>query len=743
MGVVYEAVQVSLNRPVALKLIRDGPGAGPELTARFRAEAEAIARLQHPNIVQVFATGEWEGRPYLVLEYVPGGSLHDLTDRDPQPATEAAGFVEKLARAAHYAHQRGIVHRDLKPANVLLAFPDQKGEAAGRRRLSDCVPKVVDFGLARQIEPTGSEGEQTQSGAVLGTPLYMSPEQAQGRSREIGPSTDIYALGVILYELLTGRPPFQGTTAHETLQQVCSREPVPPRRLVPRVPRDLETICLKCLEKEPARRYASAEALADDLECFVQGRPILARPVGPVGRLARWSRRQPALAGLASALGLVLMGSLLALTWLWRVAVHERGLAEHNLRTASEAVDRHFTLLSEVTLGREPGSQPLKKQLLEDARRYFQGFLDQSGRDPALRIRAADATARVARITGEIGSREEALAGYERARELYEGLVRERPGDRELREKLATCGSNLGVFQSATGRNDEAFRSYGRALALRERLAAEAPGRPDFRNSVAATHINVGNLQARLRRPAEARASYERAIDLLESLARDHTDRPAYQAALSAALNNLGVLHKEQTGDKGEALRCYERALVWRGRLARAYPAEIAYADAVAASYNNLGVLHTECGDRPEEALHCLGEARTRREHLARDNPAVTDYQFNLADTANNLAILLIRLGKRDEALRAFEEALAVRERLAAGQPRVLGFQRACGDSYNNIGRLMAELGRPADALQAHRKALEIRRRLAAEHGDVPALRADEAASAKLVAELTEAPGVP
>jgi WD40 repeat protein len=300
MGVVYRAQHLALKRIVALKMILAGAGADDEDLTRFRAEAEAVARLQHPNIVQIYEVGQHDGRPYCALEFVDGGSLAEKVGHTPQPARYAAAVVQALARAVHYAHQQGIVHRDLKPANVLLT---QQG-----------TPKVTDFGLAKRLD---DDSGRTASGAILGTPSYMAPEQAAGRTKEIGPLADVYALGAILYELLTGRPPFQGATLFDTLEQVRHREPVPPRQLDPAAPRDLETICLKCLQKEPRKRYASAQELADDLRRFLGGEPIRARSVGRVERIGRWCRRYPLVAGLGTAFVLSLVLGIAATSWKW------------------------------------------------------------------------------------------------------------------------------------------------------------------------------------------------------------------------------------------------------------------------------------------------------------------------------------------------------------------------------------------------------------------------------------------
>src|SRR5262245_26245758 len=299
-GVVYLVREPALDRRVVLKVIRPGMFAHSAERQRFQAEARALARLRHPNVVQVHGVGEHEGLCYYFMEWLDGGSLNRHLDGTPRAPRGAAELVVTLARALQAVHDTGIVHRDLKPSNILLA--------------GDGTPKVGDFGTAKRIDP---DPAGTPSQAVLGTPSYMAPEQASGLSREVGPAADVYSLGAILYELLTGRPPFKGETPFETLTQVREQEPVPPRRFQPRVPRDLETISLKCLLKEPHRRYASAAALGEDLQRFLGGKPIRARPIGPAERALRWCRQNQATAALLAVLLLVVVGGFTGMTVLW------------------------------------------------------------------------------------------------------------------------------------------------------------------------------------------------------------------------------------------------------------------------------------------------------------------------------------------------------------------------------------------------------------------------------------------
>jgi serine/threonine protein kinase len=414
MGIVFRARQISLKRQVALKMILSGRHARPSDRQRFQKEAEAVARLQHPNIVQIYEVGQQNGLPYFSLEFVNAGSLAQFMGGSPQPPHVSAQLVLHLADAMHYAHKRGIVHRDLKPANILLHLDEsrilrdgQSADTAVFQELLSYVPKISDFGLAKHV---GGD-EQLRHGTVIGTPSYMAPEQAGGTG-VVGPPADVYALGAILYEMLTGRPPFKGTSLQETAQQVLTQDAVLPTQLQPKIPIDLETICLTCLQKNPASRYASAEALGEDLRRFLDNEPILALPAPLPDRVMTWARHRPG-AALAIAAGILLVGGLF----------HAWG-------------DLTCTLRDERDQARADQQQTAAK---------LHGALLTIDRLTA----SADACRRLGELHQQHGDTPAAIAAYREAIELYTHLNNELPERAENARRLAECQQQLQRLQAA------------------------------------------------------------------------------------------------------------------------------------------------------------------------------------------------------------------------------------------------------------------------------------------------------
>jgi tetratricopeptide (TPR) repeat protein len=453
MGVVYKARHRQLGRLVALKTILAGAHAGAAGLARFRIEAEAVARLQHPNVVQIHEVGSHHGLPFFSLEYCPGGSLGDQLDGTPWSPPRAAEMVATLARAVEAAHRAGVVHRDLKPANVLVA--------------EDGTPKVSDFGLAKK---TGESGN-TATGAILGTPSYMAPEQAAGNAKYVGPAADVYALGAILYELLTGRPPFKAATSLDTLLQVVADDPVPPSRLQPGVPSDLDTACLKCLEKDPVRRYASAQALAEDLTRFLQHEPILARPIGRIERVLKWARRRPALASLVVVLVAAASGVLGLMVWHYadlQLRVEQAVLSEKAARQEADQATRSAALERLIARGQAALAQDTPDGL-NQAASVLAEALDRGEQDGSSDNTVVEARQLLARLRARVAEQQEQQAARQHAQENWSAFRRLR--DQALLHATLSIGDDLPANLQRAVEN-------ARAALARFGVSADGDGRP-------------------------------------------------------------------------------------------------------------------------------------------------------------------------------------------------------------------------------------------------------------------------
>ncbi len=703
MGVVYLARQIRLNRPCALKMILAGDHAGPEAALRFLAEAETVARLRHPNIVQIYAIGDHDGRPYCELEYIEGGSLADRLDGTPWPAPQAARLVETLAHTMHAAHQLGVVHRDLKPANVLLAV--------------DGTPKLTDFGLAKSLL---TDSGLTQTETILGSPSYMAPEQAEGKAKAVGPVADVYALGAILYELLTGRPPFRAATVLETLEQVKSAEAVPPSRLQPSLPRDLETITLKCLQKEPSRRYASAELLAEDLRRLLHGEPIRAQPVGVWERCLKWVRRRPFEAALWAVTGLAVLSLIWAVTSLsyqrslvannrrldaaLRDAGQQRARAKKCFDQARDVVD-HFITLIEKQLD-EPQLKPVRDALLADGLAYYRGVLQQWGDTPDLQVELIRTYTGAAKVAESLGATEEALTAYQQALALLEKLVHDYPDAPRYRLDLAEVHHSLGAFYSNTGQIGAALRAFEAGRTIREQLQNDHPDDPRILTDLARSHGYIGDLLLAAGRLAEADASYRRSHEIRRQLAQAQPDNPVLRFQLARSYSNLARLGR-QAGRLDEALNSCQRAIALQEGLAAEGPALKEFRGDLAWTSNELGLLLRESG-QPAEALVPLRKARTLYQKLIQDHPGISDYRSGLGTSVFNLGAAQRELGQTDAALRSCREARDLLDKLAAENPKITDYRSGLAQSYDEVGKLLGQVGRLDEARQSCERAVTL-----------------------------------
>ncbi|MFP6695031.1 MAG: protein kinase [Pirellulales bacterium] len=648
MGIVHKARDTKLNRTVALKMILAGRFADTDEVKRFYAEAEAAAKLRHPNIVAVHEFGEAAGQHFFSMDYIEGDSLAELVRANALAPAKAAEMAKKIAAAMHHAHSEKILHRDLKPSNVLLDGDDE--------------PMITDFGLAKQVE---GQSQLTMSGTILGTPSYMPPEQASGQLEKVTVVSDVYSIGAILYEMLTGRPPFRAANEIETLKQVLDTEPVAPRMLNPAVPADLETICLKCLQKERAARYATAEELADELGRFLAGEPILARPIGLPSRAWRWCRRNPKIASLAALAVLGFATAFAATTIGYVTASRALTRAEQSLNQLRIAIDRLYTLVSETELLNEPGMQSFRKQLLSEARNLYQETLKQQGDNPTIRRELALSHFRLGRIMRDLDDPDSALETLETAREMQQQLVEtNRTG-----ERLAELGDTLnliGEVMKEQNRLTEALSLYDEAIRVRKSVVNRAPTDVESMRKLANVYMNSGVIErkrAETEEGAEVKQQrYESAMALFKKSQDQHymlvkiwPGDEELLLDLAKGYYNLGDLAFDMEQD-GVSLKNLNSAIEQFGILLERAPGNLEIRYLLALCSRRVADV-TAYSTNPQAAHKSYFDAQQRFAQLAEGNPDVHKYRGMLASALLNQGVLYVDFEQNAEAVQAFRKA--------------------------------------------------------------------------------------
>jgi serine/threonine-protein kinase len=800
MGVVYEAEQQALGRRVALKVLPRAHAGDGSAQVRFQREARAAARMHHTNIVPVFDVGQDGEHLYYAMQLIYGQGLdlviedlkrlraqstvvpathgvaqersiavslaagtfeqENLAVRDPAEANATAAYEGsapssavlpgqselstatsnrrayfrsvaqigvQTASALSYAHSRGIIHRDIKPGNLIL---DTTGNVW-----------VTDFGLAK----TG-DGGMTHTGDLLGTVRYMSPERFRG---QCDVRADVYALGMTLYELLTLKVAYASGDRLKLIELIRNSEAASPRSVEAQIPRDLETIVMKAIDKDPRRRYQSADEMQEDLQRFVNDEPIKARRIGPVERFGRWCRRNPAVASLTAAvLVLMAVGTTVSL---WQAVVANLArvdLADKNAALAAEqakvqerfelaqrAIALFHTGVSEDALLKNAEFKELRRKLLKEAAGFYADLekLLAGKTDAKSRKLLAASYFQLGDLTEKIGDQKEALAVQRKALAVRRELAAEPGADVEARLEVARSLGKVGRLLRATGDNAGALAALQEQRDVAAALAAESPT-DAVRSALGHGHHYIGLVFWDTGKPAEAIQEYHKALAIRQKLADANPTVTEFQSDLAQSHNNIGF-DLFQTGKPTEGLQELQKSLAIRQKLADANPAVTQFQRDLAGSHHTIGHVLRETG-KPAEALPEYQKALAIRQKLADANSAVTQFQSDLAGSHSNIGIVLRETGKPAEALQEDQKALAIWQKLADANLAVTDFQSELAWSHYNIGGVLSDTGRLAEALQEHQKALAIWQKLADANPAVTDFQSDLATSRNAIGRL-------
>lgn len=788
MGTVWMADQTEpVKRKVAVKLIRVERGESRTILARFEAERQAIAMMDHPHIAKLLDAGTTEtGAPFFVMELVKGIPLNVFCDQHKLTIAERLSLFVQICGAVQHAHQKGIIHRDLKPTNILVESHDGKP-----------VPKVIDFGLAKAT--TGLQLTEnsmfTAFGSVLGTPLYMAPEQANFNAVDVDTRADVYALGVILYELLTGTTPLTRDTLKkaaldemlklireqdaptpssrlssvEALPSISANRQTEPQKLGRFVKGELDWIVLKALSKDRNRRYETANGFARDVERFLNHEPVTAGPPSASYRFQKFVQRNRGQVIAASLVLLALVAGVVGTTvglleamrqtafarqqetlakeqtalarkeaeakeLAWTEEARQRGLADIERKKAIEFRDKALDALRATTsedveklLGEKQDLTANEKAYLEAIAKRWLTFAGLEGADEPSRAIAAEGHHLVAYLWQKLGRREEARPEYERAIAIRKQLAAEFPAAPKHRHDLAISHSNLGHLLQGLGQAVEADKQYRQSLAIKQKLIDDFPDVPQHQFDLGRSHDNFGIVLAGLGQRVEAEEQFRKGLALRNKLAAEFPDVPEYRRELSSSHNNLGLLLQD-LGRQVESEEQYQHAVAIEEQLAAEFPNVPEYRLELARTQCNFGRLLAALG-RSEEAEEQYLQGLAIQKQLAAEFPSVPEYRFDLARSHNNFGQLLAGLGLHEKAEQQYLRGLSLQERLFADFPNVPGYGRDLAGSHSNLGRLLSGVGQLSAAEEQHYKGLEIREKLAADFPNVPDYRSDLALS--------------